>query len=105
MMWEVRNFCDILNIMWQYPPHSLTVIPSFGSGLGQFGSLGVSWNAALPQQPSTSIDSAPTQPTATIDEGVATPTDSTHHEDDLGKVSQKYSGFSCSKFGNHYVSY
>lgn len=59
-----------------------TVIPSFGSGVGQFGSLGVSWNTAVPQQLASSIDSAPQAPPT---KAVATPTDSTHHEDDLGK--------------------
>lgn len=69
----------------------LLVIPSFGGGVGQFGSLGVSWNAGLPQHLSSSpssssaTDSTPNQ-TTTASEDVATPTGSSHHEDDLGEV-------------------
>ena len=62
------------------------VIPSFGGGAGQFGSLGVSWNTALPQHLSSSSSSA-AEPShnqiTTISEDVTTPT---HHEDDLGKL-------------------
>lgn len=66
-------------LVWLSP-----VIPSFstGAGAGLFGSLGVSWNTALPQQLSSSIDTAPQVPST---EDVATPTGSTHNEDDLGK--------------------
>ena len=72
------------------------VIPSFGGGVGQFGSLGVSWNTALPQHlsssSSSSVDSAPNQVPVTTapaaSEDVATPSGSSHHEDDLGKLVQ-----------------
>ena len=71
---------------------SYSVIPSFVGGAGQFGSLGVSWNAALPQHlsPSPSPSTAATDSTQTTtapaaNEDVATPTGSSHHEDDLGK--------------------
>lgn len=61
------------------------MIPSFASGAGQFGSLGVSWNTALPQQLSSSIDAAPQAPST---EDVITPTSSTHNEDDLGEFDR-----------------
>lgn len=67
---------------------SYSVIPSFVGGAGQFGSLGVSWNAALPQHlsPSTAAtDSTQTTTAPAANEDVATPTGSSHHEDDLGK--------------------
>lgn len=74
------------------------MISSFGGGVGQFGSLGVSWNTALPQHlssassPSMIMDSDPTQTTTTPpSEDVATPTGSSHHEDDLGKLVRRYS--------------
>jgi hypothetical protein len=70
---------------------SFLVIPSFGGGAGQFGSLGVSWNTALPQHLSSSpsslstTDSAQTTTTLAASEDVATSSGSSHHEDDLGK--------------------
>lgn len=57
------------------------VIPSLGSGVSPFGSLGVSWNTALPQQLSSSLEPTPQAPST---EDVATPTSSTDHEDELG---------------------
>ena len=66
-------------------------MPSFVGGAGQFGSLGVSWNTALPQHlsPSPSPSTAATDSThnqaPAVNEDVATPTGSSHHEDDLGK--------------------
>ncbi len=85
-------------LYWQYPNGNnfylifcCLVIPSFGGGAGQFGSLGVSWNTALPQHLSSSpsslstTDSAQATTTPAASEDVATSSGSSHHEDDLGK--------------------